>query len=71
MKTLWPCAGNSSARNNPFYLRSPYAAAKLYAYWITINYTGQILIEIDPRYFRPAEVGILVDDASKSRKKLG
>jgi len=22
----------------PFYPRSPYAAAKLYAYWITINY---------------------------------
>jgi GDPmannose 4,6-dehydratase len=22
----------------PFYLRSPYAAAKLYAYWITVNY---------------------------------
>ncbi len=24
--------------NTPFYPRSPYAAAKLYAYWITINY---------------------------------
>ena len=22
----------------PFYPRSPYAAAKLYAYWITVNY---------------------------------
>ena len=22
----------------PFYLRSPYAVAKLYAYWITVNY---------------------------------
>jgi len=24
--------------NTPFYPRSPYAAAKLYAYWITENY---------------------------------
>ena len=31
---------NASAQNEktPFYPRSPYAAAKLYAYWITINY---------------------------------
>ena len=31
---------NTSAQNEktPFYPRSPYAAAKLYAYWITINY---------------------------------
>ncbi len=33
--------------------------------------TGQILIEIDPRYFRPAEVDFLLGDASKARKKLG
>jgi GDPmannose 4,6-dehydratase len=33
--------------------------------------TGQILIETDPRYFRPTEVDILVGDASKARKKLG
>ena len=34
--------GNTSEfpqnENTPFYPRSPYAAAKLYAYWITINY---------------------------------
>src|SRR5262244_3810739 len=24
--------------STPFYPRSPYAAAKLYAYWITVNY---------------------------------
>ena len=24
--------------NTPFYPRSPYAAAKLYSYWITVNY---------------------------------
>jgi GDPmannose 4,6-dehydratase len=28
-------------------------------------------VEIDPRYFRPAEVDMLVGDASKARRKLG
>ena len=28
-------------------------------------------VEIDPRYFRPAEVDLLIGDASKARKKLG
>ncbi|MBX5468835.1 MAG: GDP-mannose 4,6-dehydratase [Thermoleophilaceae bacterium] len=28
-------------------------------------------VEIDPRYFRPAEVDLLVGDASKAREKLG
>lgn len=32
---------------------------------------GDILIEIDPRYFRPTEVDILVGDPSKAREKLG
>ncbi|MEK7514325.1 MAG: GDP-mannose 4,6-dehydratase [Patescibacteria group bacterium] len=33
--------------------------------------TGKTLIEINPKYFRPAEVDLLVGDASKARKKLG
>jgi GDPmannose 4,6-dehydratase len=33
--------------------------------------TGRALIEIDPRYFRPAEVDILQGDASKARELLG
>ena len=33
--------------------------------------TGKTIIEIDPRYFRPAEVDSLLGDASKARKKLG
>jgi len=33
--------------------------------------TGNALIEIDPRYFRPTEVDILVGDASKAQRKLG
>jgi GDPmannose 4,6-dehydratase len=28
-------------------------------------------VEIDPRYFRPAEVDLLIGDASKAKKKLG
>jgi GDP-mannose 4,6-dehydratase len=32
-------AGHSrSARQTPFYPRSPYGAAKVYAHWITVNY---------------------------------
>jgi len=32
---------------------------------------GSIIIEIDPRYFRPTEVDLLVGDASKAHKALG
>jgi GDPmannose 4,6-dehydratase len=28
-------------------------------------------VEIDPNYYRPAEVDLLVGDASKARKELG
>jgi GDPmannose 4,6-dehydratase len=33
--------------------------------------TGRVLVEIDPRYFRPTEVGSLIGDPSKARQKLG
>jgi GDPmannose 4,6-dehydratase len=33
--------------------------------------SGQTLIEIDPRYFRPTEVDVLLGDPSKARQKLG
>ncbi|OHB12467.1 MAG: hypothetical protein A2Y49_00695 [Candidatus Zambryskibacteria bacterium RIFCSPLOWO2_12_39_8] len=33
--------------------------------------TGKVIIEIDPVYFRPAEVDVLMGDYSKARKKLG
>lgn len=33
--------------------------------------TDRVLVEIDPRYFRPTEVELLVGDASKAREKLG
>ena len=32
--------------------------------------TGKVLIEVDPRYFRPAEVDLLLGDASKAKKLL-
>lgn len=32
---------------------------------------GQTLIEVDPHYFRPAEVDLLLGDASKARRDLG
>ncbi|MGB9864604.1 GDP-mannose 4,6-dehydratase [Fervidobacterium riparium] len=32
---------------------------------------GQVVIEVDPRYFRPTEVDILLGDATKARTKLG
>ena len=31
----------------------------------------QEYVEIDPRYFRPAEVDLLLGDATKARAKLG
>jgi GDPmannose 4,6-dehydratase len=29
------------------------------------------LVRIDPRYFRPAEVDLLIGDATKAKEKLG
>ena len=33
--------------------------------------TGKVLIQIDPRYFRPSEVELLWGDSSKAKKELG
>jgi GDPmannose 4,6-dehydratase len=33
--------------------------------------SGDVIVRIDPRYFRPTEVATLLGDASKARKKLG
>ncbi len=33
--------------------------------------SGQVLIEIDARYFRPSEVDLLIGDPSKARQRLG
>jgi GDPmannose 4,6-dehydratase len=32
---------------------------------------GQLVVKVDPRYFRPAEVETLLGDASKAKRKLG
>ncbi len=33
--------------------------------------TGRTLVEVDPRYFRPTEVDLLIGDPSKAKAKLG
>ncbi|MEZ5917554.1 MAG: GDP-mannose 4,6-dehydratase [Parvularculaceae bacterium] len=33
--------------------------------------TGSELVKIDPRYFRPTEVDLLLGDATKARQELG
>jgi GDPmannose 4,6-dehydratase len=33
--------------------------------------SGKVLVSVDPRYFRPTEVDLLLGDASKAREKLG
>jgi GDPmannose 4,6-dehydratase len=33
--------------------------------------TGQTLVRVDPRYFRPTEVDLLIGDPTKAREKLG
>lgn len=33
--------------------------------------TGKVIVEIDPRYFRPTEVDLLLGDATKAFEKLG
>ena len=33
--------------------------------------TGRLLVEVDPRYFRPTEVDLLLGDSSKARRVLG
>lgn len=33
--------------------------------------TGECLVEVDPRYFRPTEVELLIGDPAKAKEKLG
>ena len=37
----------------------------------TCSKTGRIYVEVDPRYFRPTEVEVLIGDATKAKEKLG
>jgi GDPmannose 4,6-dehydratase len=33
--------------------------------------SGRCLVEVDPRYFRPTEVDLLIGDPSKAERRLG
>lgn len=33
--------------------------------------TGEVVVEVDPSYFRPTEVDLLIGDATKAKEKLG
>jgi GDPmannose 4,6-dehydratase len=33
--------------------------------------TNKVMVEVDPKYFRPTEVELLIGDASKAKKELG
>jgi GDPmannose 4,6-dehydratase len=33
--------------------------------------TGKVLVKVNPEFFRPAEVELLIGDATKAKKKLG
>ena len=33
--------------------------------------TGKVVIQIDPKYFRPAEVDLLLGDPGKARRQMG
>ena len=32
---------------------------------------GQVVVAVDPNYFRPTEVDMLIGDATKAKQKLG
>ena len=37
----------------------------------TCSETGRVLVEVDPRYYRPTEVELLIGDATKAKTELG
>jgi GDPmannose 4,6-dehydratase len=36
-----------------------------------VDAEGRVIVAVDPRYFRPAEVDTLLGDASKAHRELG
>jgi GDPmannose 4,6-dehydratase len=58
--------------NTPFHPRSPYAIAKLYAYWITVNYRGPCGIMHQTAYYLTmrAQSGVRLLARAKSRVQL-
>ena len=39
--------------------------------WPARNWTGRQYVKIDPRYYRPTEVDLLVGNAAKAKQVLG
>jgi GDPmannose 4,6-dehydratase len=38
---------------------------------VTGTKTGDVIVRVDPRYYRPTEVDTLLGDPAKAREKLG
>jgi GDPmannose 4,6-dehydratase len=38
---------------------------------VSTKKSGKTVVRIDPQYFRPTEVDLLIGDASKTRQRLG
>jgi GDPmannose 4,6-dehydratase len=38
---------------------------------VGVNEKGEVVVGVDPRYFRPTEVETLLGDPSKAKKELG
>ena len=38
---------------------------------VGVDGNGRVLVKVDPRYFRPTEVDLLLGDASKAQRELG
>ena len=60
------------------FCESAFARVGLHLRWVGegihekgIGPKGQTLVEVDPAYFRPAEVDLLLGDATKARRRLG
>ena len=64
------CA-NSSKRRSPISAGPSSGAAAASRRRASIDATGEVLVEVDPRYFRPTEVDALLGDPSKASAKLG
>ena len=41
-----------------------------YTHFFTVSSVGDVIVRVDPRYFRPAEVETLLGDPSKAKDKL-
>ena len=76
MTTWWLPAGSTAVRE---FVELAFKAADLAIEWEGSGVdevgrepgTGQVLVEVDERYFRPTEVDSLLGDASKARDVLG